>query len=45
MTVEDVIFSLETLNKPTGAKPVLKHHFTENWLSQVRTDFMLGHLE
>jgi len=36
------ICSLEALSKPTGAKPALKRHFTEDWLSQVRTDFMLG---
>ena len=36
--------SLEVLSKPTGAKPMLKRHFTEDWLSQVRTDFMLGKL-
>ncbi len=38
------ICSLELLSKPTGAKPELKRHFTEDWLSQVRTDFMLGKL-
>ena len=38
------IVSLEVLGKPTGAKPALKHHFTEDWLSQVRTDFTLGNL-
>lgn len=38
------IFSLEALSKPTGAKPELKRHFTEDWLSQVRTDFMLEKL-
>lgn len=38
------ICSLEVLVRPTGAKPALKHHFTEDWLSQVRTDFMLGRL-
>lgn len=38
------ICSLEVLSKPTGAKPTLKRHFTEDWLSQVRTDFMLGKL-
>ena len=36
--------SLELLSKLTGAKPALKRHFTEDWLSQVRTDFMLGKL-
>lgn len=38
------ICSLEVLARPTGAKPALKRHFTEDWLSQVRTDFMLGKL-
>ena len=38
------ICSLEMLSKPTGAKPALKRHFTEDWLSQVRTDFVLGRL-
>jgi predicted nucleic acid-binding protein len=36
--------SLEVLARPTGAKPALKRHFTEDWLSQVRTDFMLARL-
>lgn len=36
--------SLEVLSKPTGAKPALKRHFTEDWLSEVRTDFALGQL-
>ena len=38
------ICSLEVLVRSTGAKPALKRHFTEDWLSQVRTDFMLGRL-
>jgi hypothetical protein len=38
------IYSLEVLSKPTGARPGLKRHFTEDWLSEVRTDFMLGRL-
>ena len=38
------ICSLKALSKPTGAKPVLKRYFTEDWLSEVRTDFMLGRL-
>jgi len=38
------LYSLEALARPTGAKPALKRHFTEDWLSQVRTDFMLGRL-
>jgi predicted nucleic acid-binding protein len=38
------IYSLEVLCKPTGAKPGLKRHFTEDWLSEVRTDFVMGNL-
>ncbi len=38
------LYSLEVLSKPTGAKPAFKRHFTEDWLSEVRTDFMLGRL-
>lgn len=36
--------SLGVLARPTGAKPALKRHFTEDWLSQVRPDFMLVRL-
>jgi len=36
--------SLEELVRPTGAKPALKQHFTEEWLSQVRTGFTLENL-
>ena len=42
---KDRIISLEALGAPTGARPALKHHFTEDWLSQVRTDFLLGRLD
>jgi hypothetical protein len=38
------ICSLEVLCEPTGAKPELKPHFTEDWLSRVRTDFLLENL-
>lgn len=38
------ICSLEALSKPTGAKPALKRHFTEEWLSQVRTAHALNNL-
>jgi hypothetical protein len=41
---KDRFHSLEALSQPTGAKPALKRHFTENWLSEVRTDFLLGRL-
>lgn len=40
----DRICSLEALCKPAGAKPGLKQHFTERWLSRVRTDFLLENL-
>lgn len=36
--------SLEVLLGPTGAKPELRRHFTERWLSQVRTEYILGGL-
>ena len=38
------IYSLEVLCKPTGAKPGLKRQFNEGWLSEVRTDFVMGNL-
>lgn len=41
---EERVFSLEALARPTGARPALKRHFTEHWLSQVRTDFLLGRM-
>lgn len=36
--------SLEKLSEFAGAKPNLKRHFTEAWLSQVRTYYLLGNL-
>lgn len=36
--------SLEVLLGPTGAKPELRRHFTERWLSHVRTEYILGGL-
>lgn len=41
---QDRFHSLEALSRPTGARPALKRHFTEDWLSEVRTDFLLGRL-
>jgi len=38
---KDRMVSLETLAHFAGAKPDLKHHFTERWLSDVRTAFLL----
>jgi hypothetical protein len=38
---EERIIALEPLARTAGAKPALKHHFTERWLSEVRTAFLL----
>jgi hypothetical protein len=35
------VVSLEALAKAAGARPTLKFHFTERWLSDVRTAFLL----
>ncbi|MDQ3564634.1 MAG: hypothetical protein M3436_11000 [Pseudomonadota bacterium] len=37
----DRIVSLEVLARSAGAKPTLKMHFTEHWLSEIRTTFLL----
>lgn len=39
---ETNIVSLEQLTQFAGAKPTLKHNFTERWLSEVRTTFKLA---
>ncbi|WP_326541207.1 hypothetical protein [Pseudorhodoferax sp.] len=39
---EPRVVSLEKLAKAVGTKPALKGHFGEAWLSQVRTDHLLG---
>jgi hypothetical protein len=36
------VVSLEKLAQAVGTRPKLKSHFCETWLSQVRTDFLLG---
>jgi hypothetical protein len=38
---EERIVTLEALARFAGAKPDLKRHFTEDWLSQVRTTYLL----
>lgn len=38
---KDRMVSLEALAHFAGAKPDLKHHFRERWLSDVRTAFLL----
>lgn len=38
---EERIVALEGLARAAGTRPKLKGHFTEPWLSQVRTAFML----
>ena len=35
------VVSLEALARAAGARPNLKFHFTERWLSDVRTAFLL----
>jgi hypothetical protein len=35
------VVSLEGLARAAGARPNLKFHFTERWLSDVRTAFLL----
>ncbi len=39
---KDRMVSLEALVQFAGARPDLKHHFREHWLSDVRTSFLLG---
>jgi hypothetical protein len=38
---KDRIVSLESLAHATGARPALKSHFSERWLSEQRTAFVL----
>jgi hypothetical protein len=37
----DRVVSLEALARAAGARPQLKFHFTNRWLSDVRTAFLL----
>jgi hypothetical protein len=39
---KDRIVSLEALVRVAGARPELKQHFRERWLSDVRTAFLLA---
>lgn len=38
----DRFVSLEALARVLGIKPQLKNHFTEKWLSALRTDILMG---
>ncbi len=38
----DRFVSLETLARSAGLNPQLKRHFTETWLSLLRTQFLMG---
>jgi len=38
---EDRFVSLEAMARAAGAKPALKHHFTDRWLKDVRTTYLL----
>lgn len=38
---EERLVALEALGHSAGARPVLKHNYTDRWLSEVRTAFKL----
>ncbi len=38
---EDRFVSLEAMAHAAGAKPTLRHHFTDRWLKEVRTTYLL----
>lgn len=38
---EERFVSLEAMARAAGARPALKHHFTDRWLSEVRTTYKL----
>ena len=38
---EEHFISLEAMARAAGATPTLKHHFTDRWLSEVRTTYKL----
>jgi hypothetical protein len=38
---EERFISLHAMARVAGAKPVLKHHFTDPWLREVRTTYKL----
>ncbi len=39
--LEDRFVSLEAMAHGAGARPALRHHFTDAWLSRVRTEYKL----
>ena len=41
---EDRLVPLDAMAKAAGARPSLRHHFTEAWLSEVRTAFKMDRL-
>ena len=38
---EERFVSLEAMARAAGARPALKHHFTDRWLKEVRTTYLL----
>ena len=38
---EDRFVSLAAMARAAGARPALKHHFTDRWLQDVRTTYLL----
>lgn len=38
---EERFVSLEAMSRAAGARPEFKHHFTDRWLSEVRTTYKL----
>lgn len=42
--LEERFVSLGALARAAGARPALKYHFTDPWLSEVRTAFLLEQL-
>lgn len=39
--LEERFVSLEAMARASGARPALRHHFTDAWLSGVRTEYKL----
>jgi hypothetical protein len=42
---EERLVTLEDLARKSGVNPELKYHFTERWLSEVRTTYKMEHLK
>jgi len=38
---EERFVSLEVMARESGARPALRHHFTDKWLSGVRTEYKM----